>query len=340
MEVFFSMTKSLIVPNVYQPNLNFIETQIAINKLKLYFENHFSKELNLTKISAPIILKAGNGINDNLNGVERIVTFNALDVEHSQIEIVQSLAKWKRIALGRYGFSYGEGLYTDMNAIRRVDNLHSMFVDQWDWEKVISYDERHLTTLKLEVKKIYRSIKSTEDFLYTLYPRIEPSLPENIHFITTQDLEDRYPSLTPKQREDEIAREFGAVFIMKIGGELLSGNKHDGRSPDYDDWNLNGDIILWYPLLEKSVEISSMGIRVDEKTLLQQLKCSNHENRKDLEYHQGILKKRLPYTIGGGIGQSRLMMFLLKKAHIGEVQVSVWNDAIITACKESNIPLL
>jgi aspartate--ammonia ligase len=337
------MTKSLIVPSVYQPTLDFIETQIAINKLKTYFETHFSKGLNLTKISAPIILKAGSGINDNLNGVERIVTFQAMDVKYEQIEIVQSLAKWKRMALGRYEFSHGEGLYTDMKAIRRdevLDNLHSMFVDQWDWEKVISYDERHLTTLKAEVQKIYQSLKSTEDFLYTLYPQLEPTLPEKIHFITTQDLEDRYPNLTPKQREDKIAREFGAVFIMKIGGELLSGEKHDGRSPDYDDWNLNGDIILWYPLLGKSIEISSMGIRVDEKTLLQQLKCSNEENRKNLEYHQSIINKRLPYTIGGGIGQSRLMMFLLKKAHIGEVQVSVWNEDVIAACKESNIPLL
>jgi len=337
------MTKTLILPGVYQPKLNFIQTEAAIKQVKDFFESEISANLNLKRVSAPILLKAGNGINDNLNGVERIVSFDAMDIKHSSIEVVQSLAKWKRMALDRYGFLPGEGLYTDMNAIRRdevLDNVHSMYVDQWDWEKVITYKERTLTTLQSEVIKIYRSLKSTEQYLCSLYPQIKPILPEDIKFITTQELEDHYPNLTPKEREDEIAKEFGAVFIMKIGGNLVSGERHDGRSPDYDDWNLNGDIILWYPLLERAFEISSMGIRVDEFALLNQLKESNNENRIQLKYHQAILNKELPYTIGGGIGQSRLCMFLLRKAHIGEVQVSVWNDEVINDCKKANIPLL
>ncbi len=337
------MSKSLILPRVYQPKLNFIQTEAAIKQIKDFFESEISENLNLKRVSAPILLKSGNGINDNLNGVERIVSFDAMDIKNSSIEVVQSLAKWKRMALGRYCFLPGEGLYTDMNAIRRdevLDNMHSMYVDQWDWEKVITYKERTLTTLQSEVKKIYRSLKSTEKYLCALYPQIKPILPEDIKFITTQELADQYPNLTPKQREDEITKEFGAVFIMKIGGNLISGERHDGRSPDYDDWNLNGDIILWYPLLERSFEISSMGIRVDETALLNQLKQSNNENRKQLKYHQAILNKELPYTIGGGIGQSRLCMFLLRKAHIGEVQVSVWNDEVINDCKKANIPLL
>jgi len=337
------MSKSLIIPRVYQPKLGFKQTEMAIKQLKDYFESNLTKNLNLTRVSAPILLKAGNGINDNLNGVERIVSFDALDIKHSTIEVVQSLAKWKRIALGRYGFNAGEGLYTDMNAIRRdevLDNLHSMYVDQWDWEKVISYEERNITTLQSEVQKIYYSLKKTEDYLCTMYPQLDPILPKEIKFITTQELENRYPQLTPKKREDEISKEFGAVFVMNIGGTLMSGGRHDGRSPDYDDWNLNGDIILWNPLLERSFEISSMGIRVDEIALLNQLKISGNEDRKQLEYHQGVLNKELPYTIGGGIGQSRLCMFLLRKAHIGEVQVSVWTDEILEECKKANIPLL
>lgn len=337
------MCKSLILPRVYQPKLDFKQTEMAIKQVKDYFESSLSKNLNLTRVSAPILLKAGYGINDNLNGVERIVSFDALDIKHTTVEVVQSLAKWKRMALGRYGFNTGEGLYTDMNAIRRdevLDNLHSMYVDQWDWEKVISYEERNVTTLKSEVQKIYSTLKTTEDYLCNIYPELDPILPKEIKFITTQELENRYTQLTPKQREDEISKEFGAVFIMNIGGNLLSGEKHDGRSPDYDDWNLNGDIILWNPLLERSFEISSMGIRVDEIALTNQLKMSGNEDRKQLKYHQAILNKDLPFTIGGGIGQSRLCMFLLRKAHIGEVQVSVWNDEIIDACKKAGIPLL
>jgi len=337
------MSNPLILPRVYQPKLGLLQTERAIKQVKDYFESNLADNLNLTRVSAPILLQAGNGINDNLNGVERIVSFEALDIKHSSIEVVQSLAKWKRLALSRHGFKAGEGLYTDMNAIRRdeiLDNLHSLYVDQWDWEKVITYKERNLTTLQSEVQKIYHSLKATEVFLCGLYPQLNPILPKEIKFITTQELENRYPNLTPKQREGEISKEFGAVFVMKIGGALVSGEKHDGRSPDYDDWNLNGDIILWYPLLERSFEISSMGIRVDEMALLNQLRISGNEDRKQLEYHQAILNKELPYTIGGGIGQSRLCMFLLRKAHIGEVQVSVWNEDIIEDCKKSNIPLL
>ncbi|WP_102346391.1 aspartate--ammonia ligase [Bacillus sp. Marseille-P3661] len=337
------MTKTLIIPNVYQPALNFIQTEIAIKKVKDHFESNLSKELNLIRVSGPLLLKSGNGINDNLNGQERVVSFDALDINNASIEVVQSLAKWKRIALAKYGFHVGEGLYTDMNAIRRdevLDNFHSMYVDQWDWEKVIAYKQRNLNTLKSEVLKIYKALTATERYINKLYPHLEPILPKEISFITTQELEDTYPNLSPKQREDKVAKEFGAVFIMKIGGNLRSGQKHDGRSPDYDDWSLNGDLIFWYPVLEKAIEISSMGIRVDEKALLKQLKLTRNENRIDLDYHQYILNKKLPYTIGGGIGQSRLCMFYLRKAHIGEVQVSVWNDKVIEECKQGNIPLL
>lgn len=337
------MSKTLVVPTGYKSKLNLIETEIAIKKVKDYFENTISEKLNLIRVSAPILLKSGKGLNDNLNGVERIVSFEALDIKNTQIEIVQSLAKWKRAALSRYGFTVGQGLYTDMNAIRRdevLDNLHSMYVDQWDWEKVITQEQRTITTLAIEVKKIYEALKSAENYLHECFPSLQPILPEKIHFITTQELEDLYPTLTPKEREDEIAKKYGAVFLMQIGGKLRSGNKHDDRSPDYDDWTLNGDIIFWYPTLERAFEISSMGIRVDEKTLLKQLKLAGTEDRKSLEYHQSIINGSLPYTIGGGIGQSRLCMFFLKKAHIGEVQVSVWNEQVKKDCLEGNITLL
>jgi aspartate--ammonia ligase len=337
------MGKSLFIPKVYQSILDIIQTEKAIKKVKDHFERELSEVLTLTRISAPLLLRAGLGINDDLNGVERMVSFDALDISNSSIEIVQSLAKWKRVALSRYGFSVGEGIYTDMNAIRRdeeLDNLHSMYVDQWDWEKVITHKQRNSRTLKNEEQKIYEALKSTERYLYKQYPSLVPILPEDIYFISTQELEDRYPELTPKQREDKITKEFGAVFVMQIGGLLRSGEKHDGRSPDYDDWSLNGDILLWYPILDRAVEISSMGIRVDEKALLKQLKQANANHRLVLDYHQSVLKRELPFTIGGGIGQSRLCMFFLKKAHIGEVQVSVWNDHIIDECKKGNIPLL
>jgi aspartate--ammonia ligase len=337
------MAKSLSTQNVYTSKLALLQTEVAIKKTKDYFESSLAEALNLTRVSAPILLKSGKGLNDDLNGVERMVSFEALDIKNANIEIVQSLAKWKRMALARYGFDLEAGLYTHMNAIRRdevLDHLHSIYVDQWDWEKIITKEQRNLQTLKNEVQKIYQVFKNTEEYLYELYPVLEPVLPEKIHFITTQELETKYPNLTPKEREDSIAKEFGAVFIMQIGGELQSGEKHDGRSPDYDDWTLNGDIIFWYPPLEQSVEVSSMGIRVDEEALKKQLKISNTEDRMSLEYHQAILNRELPYTIGGGIGQSRICMFFLKKVHIGEVQVSVWNDEVIENCRKENIILL
>lgn len=338
------MTKTLgVKKGGYKSKLNLMHTEIAINEVKNCFENKLSEALNLIKVSTPLVLSEGNGINDNLNGEERIVSFDALDIKHKQIEVVQSLAKWKRIALGRYEFTIGEGLYTNMNAIRRdevLDNLHSMYVDQWDWEKVISKEQRNLDTLKTEVKKIYQAIKKTEEYMYEFHSELEPVLPEDIYFISAQELEIMFPQLNPKEREDAITKEHGAVFIMQIGDLLASGEKHDGRSPDYDDWTLNGDIIVWNPVLERAFELSSMGIRVDEHSLLKQLKIANNEDRAVLQYHKSLLDGKLPYTIGGGIGQSRLCMFLLKKVHIGEVQASVWNDQIIKECQESNITLL
>ncbi|MCM8710209.1 aspartate--ammonia ligase [Clostridium sp. SYSU_GA19001] len=328
---------------MYKSHLNLIETEIAIKTVKDYFERSLSEKLNLTRVSAPIFVKSGKGINDNLNGVERAVVFDAKAIKESSLEVVQSLAKWKRMALGRYGFEAGKGLYTDMNAIRRdedLDNLHSMYVDQWDWEKVILKQQRNEDTLKAVVRDIYQVFKDTEEYLYSYYPVFGKILPEEIHFITTEELEDRHPELTPKEREDVIAKEKGAVFIMKIGDVLKSGEKHDGRSPDYDDWSLNGDIVFWYPVLERAFEVSSMGIRVDKEALLRQLKAADCEDRINLEYHQGIINETLPYTIGGGIGQSRICMFFLRKAHVGEVQASVWTDEIIEECEKNNIFLL
>lgn len=327
----------------YQSKLDLRETEVAIKKTKDFFESNLAEALDLTRVSAPIFVRGGKGINDDLAGNERIVSFDALDVENERIEIVQSLAKWKRMALKRYGFSQGEGLYTDMNAIRRdetLDNLHSLYVDQWDWEKVISRKQRNVSTLKITIEKIYDVIKRTESFLAKLYPVLNPTLPREISFISSQELEDLYPDLSPKEREDKITNRFGAVFITQIGHELRSGQKHDSRSPDYDDWNLNGDLLLWYPPLGKAIEITSMGVRVDEKILLEQLKLAGQEQRTQLEYHQALLNKELPFTIGGGIGQSRLCMFLLQKIHIGEVQVSVWNEETIKECQKRNIHLL
>jgi aspartate--ammonia ligase len=337
------MTKTFKVPKGYQSKLDLLYTEFAINEVKNHFEAKLAKALNLIKVSAPILLKRDSGINDNLNGVERVVSFDARDVMDGNVEIVQSLAKWKRIALARYGLPLGQGLYTQMNAIRRdeeLDNLHSIYVDQWDWEKVISKEERNLITLKEEVEKIYAAIKATEHYLSELHSSLTPVLPDDIHFITSQELENRYPDRSPKEREDLIAKQHGAVFIMQIGGLLKSGEKHDGRAPDYDDWMLNGDIILWNPVLETAFEVSSMGIRVDEQSLLYQLWEAGNNERKSLPYHQAVLNDELPYTIGGGIGQSRLCMFLLRKVHIGEVQSSVWNESILKECREKNIELL
>ncbi|WP_421378292.1 aspartate--ammonia ligase [Bacillus salacetis] len=338
-----SLPKTYKVPSGYRSKLDLLYTELAINEVKNHFEAKLAKSLNLIKVSAPLLLNAETGINDNLNGVERTVSFNTGGLQEEKVEIVQSLAKWKRVALERYGLPLGQGLYTQMHAIRRdeeLGNLHSIYVDQWDWEKVISKKERNLITLKSEVEKIYAAIKATEKYMSELHTSLTPVLPDKIHFITSQELEDRFPNLTPKQREDTIAEQYGAVFIMQIGGLLKSGEKHDGRSPDYDDWSLNGDIILWNPVLETAFEISSMGIRVDEQALLYQLWQAGNNERKSLPYHQSVLNGQLPYTIGGGIGQSRLCMFLLKKVHIGEVQSSVWSEEILKECREKNIELL
>ena len=338
------MKKSTVfIPKSYTSKLSLKETEIAIKKVKDFFEENLSKTLNLTRVSAPLFLDATSGVNDNLNGIERPVSFDMIAIDGSNLEIVQSLAKWKRLALHRYKFNIGEGIYTDMNAIRRdekLDNLHSIYVDQWDWEKVISKDARNIATLKDTVKKIYSIFKATENYTNSLYPYLKKSLPDEISFITTQELEDMYPNLSEKEREDAICRQRKAVFLMSIGDTLKSGKKHDGRSPDYDDWSLNGDILFYYPLLDKAFELSSMGIRVDKKTLESQLIKAHCEERKTLPFHQLLLKEKLPQTIGGGIGQSRICMFFLQKAHIGEVQTSVWDENTIKTCKENNIEIL
>jgi aspartate--ammonia ligase len=332
-----------MIPEGYKPLLNIRQTEHAIKKIKDFFENALSRELNLTRVSAPLFVLTGTGLNDNLNGIERPVSFNIRDMGEKEVEIIHSLAKWKRIALHRYGFEVGEGLYADMNAIRRdevLDNIHSIYVDQWDWEKIITKEERTLKTLVDTVEKIYKVFKETEEAITQLYPILRRFLPDKIAFITTQELEDSFPLLAPKEREQAIAKEKGAVFIMKIGGELVSGIKHDGRAPDYDDWELNGDIIFWYPILNTALELSSMGIRVDEDALDRQLKISNCEYRKEFPFHKMLLDKKLPYTIGGGIGQSRICMFFLQKAHIGEVQSSVWPEDMLRECSAAKINIL
>lgn len=327
----------------YSTLLNLIETEVAIKKVKDFFESKLSEELNLMRVSAPLFVAKSSGLNDNLNGVERPVAFDAKVIQDDDFEIVQSLAKWKRMALYRYGFKQGTGLYTDMNAIRRdedLDNLHSIYVDQWDWEKVLNREDRNEKYLKTIVRSIYKVFKLTEEYVHSQYPIIEKILPEDIYFITTQELEDLYPTLTPKERETEIAKEKRAVFIMKIGDLLASGVKHDGRAPDYDDWELNGDIVFWNPVLESAFELSSMGIRVDEKAIESQLKKEGCEERLKYKFHSMLKNGELPLTVGGGIGQSRICMYFLRKAHIGEVQASVWPDSLIKECEGNNIFLL
>jgi len=334
--------EGIIIPEGYKGSGTLIETEVHIKKIKDFFERELSNKLNLTRVSAPLFVEADKGINDNLNGVERPVKFDVL-ATGKDVEIIHSLSKWKRMSLHRYGFNVGEGLYTDMNAIRRdeeMDNLHSIYVDQWDWEKIIKKEDRNENTLKEVVKNIYQVFKDTEAYVSENLVRCELNLPEEIYFITTQELEDKYPDLSTKEREDAICKEHGAVFLMKIGGLLKSGEKHDGRSPDYDDWNLNGDILFWYPLFNKAVELSSMGIRVDEESLDHQLRVSGNDYRRKFEFHKLLLEGKLPYTIGGGIGQSRICMVFLNKAHIGEVQASIWDEKNLRICKENNIRLL
>ncbi|MCF0148883.1 MAG: aspartate--ammonia ligase [Clostridium sp.] len=334
--------QGIIIPEGYKSQTTLIETEVNIKRIKDFFERELAKELNLTRVSAPLFVDSKSGLNDNLNGIERPVKFDLLSTGE-YVEIVHSLAKWKRLSLYRYGFKVGEGLYTDMNAIRRdeeLDNLHSVYVDQWDWEKIINKEDRNENKLKEVVRSIYKVFKRTEEFVHKELIEGEDTLPEDIFFITTQELEDRYPNYSAKEREDAICKEHKAVFIMKIGDLLKSGERHDGRSPDYDDWKLNGDILFWYPLLERAVELSSMGIRVDKEALDYQLKVSGNDDRRKLDFHKMLLNDELPFTIGGGIGQSRICMFFLNKAHIGEVQATIWDEKNIKLCRNSDIKLL
>lgn len=333
----------LFVPKDYKPILDPTETQRAIVRIKTHFQRELAYSLNLGRVSAPLFVFPETGLNDNLNGVERRVDFTIKDLDEHHVEVVQSLAKWKRNALGKYGVQPGRGIYTDMNAIRRdeeLDNIHSIYVDQWDWEKVITADQRNNEFLEQQVRIIYRCLLELAGYINDQYPEVRVELPERIKFIDSQDLENWYPDSTSKERERFAAEEFGAIFVKRIGGALLSGKPHDGRSPDYDDWELNGDIILWNPVLEDAFEISSMGIRVNSESMLRQLEIDGKMDRKDMPYHQGVINGTLPLTIGGGIGQSRLCMFFLRKAHIGEVQVSVWPDDMVEECAANNIFLL
>ena len=335
--------ENLIIPEQYKSELNLHDTQVAIKTVKDFFQKTLAERLNLLRVSAPLFVTPQSGLNDNLNGVERPVSFGIKEQGDAPAEIVHSLAKWKRFALKKYGFSYGEGLYTDMSAIRRdedTDNIHSIYVDQWDWEKIIKKEERTMETLQSVVRTVYKALKKTEKYMSIEYDYIEEILPKEIFFITTQELEDLYPDCTPKEREYNIAKLKGAVFIMQIGGALVSGEKHDGRAPDYDDWTLNGDIIVYYPVLDIALELSSMGIRVDEDALLRQLATAGCPERADLPFQKAILNQELPYTIGGGIGQSRICMFYLRKAHIGEVQASLWPDHIAEKALANGIQLL
>ncbi len=326
---------------MYTSKLSLIETQKGIKKIKDFFQLELAKELNLLRVSAPLFVPSTSGLNDNLNGVERPVSFDLLSGQ--TIQIVHSLAKWKRKALKDYGFSVDEGLYTDMNAIRRdevLSNIHSIYVDQWDWEKIITEQNRNTTYLHHVVSQIYGVLLKTEEMILSTYPQLTKKLPNEITFITSQDLEDLYPDLTPKERENAICKKYGAVFISQVGKTLNSGEPHDLRAPDYDDWELNGDILLYNPVLKRAFEISSMGIRVNQTSLLHQLEITNTMDRLKLPYHQDLMDGRYPLTIGGGIGQSRLCMFFLEKMHIGEVQSSIWPVDMIEQCKQQNIHLL
>ena len=333
----------LMIPENYKPQLDLHDTQIAIKTVKDFFQNLLSQRLNLQRVSAPLFVDPDSGLNDNLNGVERPVTFGIKEQDEKEAEIVHSLAKWKRYALDKYGFSLGEGLYTDMNAIRRdevTDNIHSIFVDQWDWEKIISRENRNMDYLKDTVRSVYKVLRKTEKYMAIQYDYIEEILPQNIFFISTQELENRFPDCSPNERELQIAKEKGAVCIMQIGDKLSSGEPHDGRAPDYDDWALNADIVVYYPVLGIALELSSMGIRVDKQALLEQLKKAGCPERAKLPFQKAILEEKLPFTIGGGIGQSRICMFFLRKAHIGEVQSSLWKDEVVKEAEKHGIPLL
>ncbi len=333
----------LTIPKDYHSALNLYDTQVGIKLVKDAFQGLLSERLNLLRVSAPLFVDPTSGLNDNLNGVERPVSFDIKEQDGREAEIVHSLAKWKRYALKRYGFQYGQGLYTDMSAVRRdeiTDNIHSIYVDQWDWEKVISKEERNLEFLKSTVRSVYNVLRKTEKYMAIQYDYIHEILPTDIFFITTQELEDMFPEYSPKEREYYITKAKGAVCIMKIGDLLESGEKHDGRAPDYDDWELNADILVYYPVLDIALELSSMGIRVDKDSLKSQLEKAGCPERAELPFQKAILNEELPYTIGGGIGQSRICMFFLRKAHIGEVQCSLWPEAIMEEAAKGGINLL
>ncbi len=331
----------LYIPDGYRSILTMRQTQVAIKKVKDFFERDLAIQLNLTRVSAPVFVDSKSGLNDTLNGYERPVSFDLLS--GGELEIVHSLAKWKRQALADYKFSVGEGLYTDMNAIRRdeeTDNIHSIFVDQWDWERIIKKEERTRETLERFVRRIYRSLRHTENYIVDDYEFIDRLLPEEIKFITADELAEKYPNMTGKEREYAAVKEYGAVFIIGIGGKMKNGEIHDGRAPDYDDWDLNGDILVYYPVLDIALELSSMGIRVDEEALMRQLKIRGCEERLELPFHKALMQGELPYTIGGGIGQSRMCMFFLRKAHIGEVQSSYWPESTREECARLGVNLL
>ena len=342
----------LIKPIVYQPLLDTKQTEQGIKLIKEFFQQNLSTELRLRRVTAPLFVLQGLGINDDLNGVERAVTFPVKDLGDAKAEVVHSLAKWKRLTLAEYHIEPGYGIYTDMNAIRadeELDNLHSLYVDQWDWEAVITPEQRTVAYLKHIVERIYAAIRRTEYLTCETYAQIKPFLPERISFVHSEELLQRYPNLSPKEREDAICKELGAVFVIGIGGKLSNGKKHDGRAPDYDDWStvgedgrvgLNGDILIWYPVLGRSFELSSMGIRVNEESLLRQLAIEDKEDRKQLYFHRKLLAGELPLSIGGGIGQSRLCMVLLHKAHIGEIQASIWPEDMRMECEETGMTLI
>ncbi|MBR6251413.1 MAG: aspartate--ammonia ligase [Bacteroidales bacterium] len=342
----------LIIPNGYKSLLDLRETELGIETIKDFFQKNLSAELRLRRVTAPLFVLKGTGLNDDLNGVERAVSFPIKDLGDQKAEVVHSLAKWKRTILADYGIERGYGIYTDMNAIRadeELDNIHSLYVDQWDWEATIGAEDRTIEYLEAIVKRIYAVIRRTEFVVYERFPQIKPILPETIHIISSEKLLELYPNTTPHERENAIAKKFGAVFIEGIGGPLKNGEPHDGRAPDYDDWTtpnshgefgLNGDIIVWDDVLGRSLELSSMGIRVDKEALLRQLKLRGLEERKELYFHKRLLNDELPLSIGGGIGQSRLCMFFLRKAHIGEIQSSIWPEEQRQYCAKNNIPLI
>ena len=334
---------NLMIPKDYKSALNLYDTQIGIKTVKDFFQTQLAKELHLLRVSAPLFVEPSSGLNDNLNGVERPVSFGIKEQGDAPAEVVHSLAKWKRFALKKYGFSMGEGLYTDMSAIRRdeqTDNIHSIYVDQWDWEKIIDRQDRNIDFLKETVRAIYRVLRKTEKYMSIQYDYITEVLPQDIFFITTQELEDMFPDATPKQREYHIARAKGAVCVMQIGDLLESGVKHDGRAPDYDDWSLNADIVVYYPVLDIALELSSMGIRVDKDALTSQLEKAGCPERAELPFQKAVLEETVPFTIGGGIGQSRICMFYLRKAHIGEVQSSIWPPEVVKEAQANGIQLL